>query len=66
MSAMTLNYSVILVHKGSEFYDYINDCILQILKFNQSIIYIVSNDIHKNKVIKNAQVFLSPSKAWLG
>jgi len=50
------NHSVVLVHKGNQFYDYINDCISQICRFNKCPVYIVSNDIHKNKIIKHNQV----------
>ena len=50
------NHSVVLVHKGNQFYDYINDCISQIYRFNKCPIYIVSNNIHKDKIIKHDQV----------
>jgi hypothetical protein len=55
-----VNYNIVLVHKGNQFYDYINDCIFQICRFNTCPVYIISNDIHKDKVIKHNQVIFIP------
>ncbi len=50
---MDNRYSIVLVHQGNEFVDYINDCITQILKFNNCKIFIASNKIHQNKIIND-------------
>ena len=55
-----VNHNIILIHKGNQFYDYINDCISQICNFNRCPIYMVSNEAHKDKIIKHDQVTFVP------
>jgi len=57
---MDNRYSIVLVHQGNEFVDYINDCITQILKFNNCKIFIASNKIHQNKIINDELVSFVP------
>ena len=49
-------YSIILVHIGDQFFDYINDCIEQIIKFNNCDIYLIISNKHKNKITDNANI----------
>lgn len=41
---------IVLVHVGNVFVDYINECILQIQKFNDCSIYMVLSSQHFNKI----------------
>ena len=43
-------HSIALVHLGDTFFDYINDCIEQIQKFNTCSIYLIADKAHKNRV----------------
>jgi len=44
--------NIILVHIGDLFYDYINDCIEQILIFNENCeLYLIISSIHNDKII---------------
>jgi len=43
-------YNIILVHIGDCFYDYIIDCINQIKKFENTNIYLLISEIHRDKV----------------
>lgn len=49
--------SFVLVHLGDEFFEYINDCIEQITKFNDDIIYLIIFEKHKD-MVKNKNVKL--------
>lgn len=50
--------SIVLVHLGGQFFDYINDCIEQIKKFNNCDVYLVCEDIHKDKVLDKKVIFV--------
>lgn len=54
------NFSIVLVHQGSIFYEYINDCITQILNFNECEIFFISNETHKNKIYNSKRVNFIP------
>ena len=45
--------SVVLVHVGEFFLEYINDCISQIKRFNNCDIYLVMSEQHRGKITKN-------------
>ena len=51
-------YSIVLVHLGSQFFDYINDCIEQIKKFNNCNIYLVTEDSHRDRVLDKTITFI--------
>jgi hypothetical protein len=43
-------YSIILVHLGNDFFDYILDCIVQIKKFNDCDVYFCANQLHEKQI----------------
>ena len=44
-------YNIILVHIGSDFCDYLNDCILQIRKTNKCKIYLLISEKHNDRIV---------------
>lgn len=54
---------IVLVHLGNNFFDYINDCIRQIRKFNDSEIYVIINTEHHSKIENFESIkLISPNK----
>jgi hypothetical protein len=51
--------SIVLIHLGGQFFDYINDCIEQIKKFNSCDIYLVCDDSHRDNVLDKTINFIS-------
>ena len=43
--------NIVLVHLGDMFFDYINDCIEQIRKFNDCKIYLIISNQHNEKIL---------------
>ena len=52
-------HSIVLVHLGNHFFDYINDCVEQIKKFNNCDIYLVCEDSHRDNVLDKTINFIS-------
>lgn len=52
-------YSIILVHIGDTFIEYINDCIEQIKKFNNCDIYVACHESHRNNISNSDIYFIS-------
>jgi hypothetical protein len=51
-------HSIVLVHLGNQFFDYINDCIEQIKRFNNCNVYLVTEDIHRDRVLDKTITFI--------
>jgi hypothetical protein len=52
----------ILVHLGDHFYDYINDCINQIFKFNDCQVYLIIDHKHNDRIHKKINLTILDPK----
>lgn len=57
-----MRVKVILVHTGTIFPEYLNDCVYQLLKFNIDVHLILSKSLHSN--IRYDQITLLPSEDY--
>jgi len=53
-----MDKNFVLVHLGEHFFDYINDCIQQIRKFNTDKIYLITKKIHFNQIVDKKVVLV--------
>jgi hypothetical protein len=51
--------SFVLIHLGNHFFDYINDCISQIKKFNDDDIFLIIDECNKNKITDNNVIIVT-------